>query len=272
MKFEFDATNDREVTAVFVALAILRDGDLSFPQLFGDDDQERRGQSDIIPLAVPVPPVPAVPPAVPAPPAAAVPAPPAASPAPAAASGDLSRPAGPAGPQLDKEGLPWDKRIHSNPATIKADGCWRSKRGLDAATKEAVTAELRQAMAAPPPGPPAPMFEEAAPGVPLEPSPDTADASTVFAGGAAAASSVPAPPVAAVPPPPVPAVPAAPAPAPAATAFADLMRKITGMQTAGTLTVEGVQQIAQSLGITGVRDLMARPDLIPSFDALLPQG
>jgi len=48
------------------------------------------------------------------------------------------------------------------------------------------------------------------------------------------------------------------------------MRKITGLQSAGHLTVEGTTQIATSLGITGVRDLMHRPDLIPSFDALLP--
>lgn len=71
--------------------------------------------------------------------------------------------------------------------------------------------------------------------------------------------------------PPVPPAPPAP---PAATgpvaSFADLMRKITGMQTAGTLTVERTTQISQELGITGVRDLMHRADLIPAFDAKLP--
>lgn len=73
-------------------------------------------------------------------------------------------------------------------------------------------------------------------------------------------------------PPPAAAPPAPPAP-PAAgpvASFADLMRKITGMQTAGTLTVERTTQISQELGITGVRDLMHRPDLIPAFDAKLP--
>ena len=38
----------------------------------------------------------------------------------------------------------------------------------------------------------------------------------------------------------------------------------------GTLTVQDTTAIATSLGITGVRDIMHRPDLIPSFDQLLP--
>lgn len=48
------------------------------------------------------------------------------------------------------------------------------------------------------------------------------------------------------------------------------MRKITGLQAAGHLTVEGTAEISQALGISGVRDLITRPDLVPSFDALLP--
>ncbi len=48
------------------------------------------------------------------------------------------------------------------------------------------------------------------------------------------------------------------------------MRKVTTRQAAGVLTVEGTAEISSALGITGVRDLLARPDLVPSFDALLP--
>lgn len=48
------------------------------------------------------------------------------------------------------------------------------------------------------------------------------------------------------------------------------MKKVTRMQTAGLVTVETTSQIAASLGLTGLRDLMNRPDLVPSFDALLP--
>lgn len=48
------------------------------------------------------------------------------------------------------------------------------------------------------------------------------------------------------------------------------MKKVTRMQTAGLVTVETTSQIAASLGLTGLRDLMNRPDLVPAFDALLP--
>lgn len=67
---------------------------------------------------------------------------------------------GPAGQQLDKTGLPWDKRIHSDGANkLNADGTWRKRRGLnDPALVARVEAELRAAMAAPavPAAPPVP--------------------------------------------------------------------------------------------------------------------
>lgn len=281
MRIEFDAGNATELSAVFVAIAVLRGGDLSLPLL--DDDTVPAG----IGAAPPAPPVAAVPPAPPvappvAPPIAAVAEslpPPAAPPAAPVA-------AAPAGVEVDAEGLPYDKRIHSSPASKKKDGKWRGKRGLDDATRQAVTAELKQAMAAPAPAAspvPPPMFEEAAPGVPLPPTEPPVDAATAFGAGAAtpAPSVPPAPPVAAVAVPPappvaaaepvVPAPPAAPpVPAGPAADFAGLMRKITGLQSAGHLTIQQTTEISQSLGITGVRDLMHRPDLIPSFDALLP--
>ena len=173
------------------------------------------------------------------------------------------------GVELDADGLPWDARIHSGPADKRpknADGRWRRARGVDDATVKAVTAELRQVMGAPAPAP-----------MP-----------------AAAPTPPPAPPVAVDPVPPVPVAPVPtvaptpppPTPEPAATAFgqdvagnahsagvatfADLMKKVTRMQTAGLVTVETTSQIAASLGLTGLRDLMNRPDLVPSFDALLP--
>lgn len=185
----------------------------------------------------------------------------------------------PGGVEVDKSGLPWDGRIHSGPADTKpknADGTWRKKRGVSDDEVAAVTAELRAALNAPaaPIVPVAPV--EAAAAAPVPPAPPVP---------AAPVSASPAPaPVAAAPTP----APAAPAPTPAAagtasgpavattansgpaTTFAELMRKITGLQTAGQLTVEGTAEIAQALGITGVRDLITRPDLVPSFDALLP--
>ena len=79
------------------------------------------------------------------------------------------------------------------------------------------------------------------------------------------------------PPPPAakeePAAPPPPATAAQSGAeeFSSLMKEIVAKQTAGTLSTELPAQIAQQLGLTGVADLMKRPDLIPSFRALLPQ-
>lgn len=56
---------------------------------------------------------------------------------------------------LDKNGLPWDKRIHSDPASMTDKGVWRKKRGVDEVAFNAVAAELRAAQPAQPPLPPA---------------------------------------------------------------------------------------------------------------------
>lgn len=48
---------------------------------------------------------------------------------------------------IDSAGTPWDERIHSKPPTEKADGTWRARRGVDAATVAAVTATLNATVA-----------------------------------------------------------------------------------------------------------------------------
>ena len=45
--------------------------------------------------------------------------------------------------ELDVNGLPWDKRIHSGKPTKNADGSWKKRRGVDDATFEKVVAELK---------------------------------------------------------------------------------------------------------------------------------
>lgn len=223
------------------------------------------------------PPAPPVSPAD-TPAAATTPTPePAASPQPTAA---------PAGVETDKNGLPWDERIHSGPKDKRpknADGSWRRKRGVDDALVEQVEAELRQVMGATgnpaPAAPTAAASPEPAPApaptaAPAAPPPTPADAGTASGpGGATTADNVPAPPVAAPPaatPTPAPTPPAEPATSGEMT-FPELMRKITALQSAGTLTVQATNEIAVSLGLTGVRDLIHRPDLIASFAALLPE-
>lgn len=56
-------------------------------------------------------------------------------------------------PATDKNGLPWDERIHAGTKALNGDGTWKKRRGVDDATVAAVTAELTGAAPAPTPAP-----------------------------------------------------------------------------------------------------------------------
>src|SRR6186713_168224 len=148
---------------------------------------------------VPSPPVPPVPPAPPAP----------------------AAPAGPTNPvELDKNGLPWDERIHAGTKAKNADGSWRQRRGLnDEALIKRVEAELRALLA-----------NNATSAAPFSQpitivavgKTDAESAGELVAKHVPAVPPVPAAATASVPPPPVtpvtpPAVPAPPVPAGAST-------------------------------------------------------
>jgi len=149
----------------------------------------------------------------------------------------------PPGVVLDAAGLPWDARIHGSTKTTNKDGTWRGKRNVDPNMVAAVEAELRAALAAP--GAPAPTLDPAAAFGTLDP---------------AAAFGTPQP-----------EAPAAPAPPVAATnAFAEFMKRVVAKQAAKTVTTEMTVEIAKSFGLSSIRDLAARPDLIPAFEAALP--
>lgn len=96
-------------------------------------------------------------------------------------------------PSLDKDGLPWDQRIHSASKSVNKDGTWRTKKNLDPATAAVVTAELKQVMAIPAVQQPllAPLTAFQASQIPAPPR----------------EAMVPTPPTAAVPVPPAPAAP-----------------------------------------------------------------
>lgn len=73
---------------------------------------------------------------------------------------------------LDSNGLPWDERIHAGTKSQNQDGSWKKRKGVDDATVDAVTAELRKTYPAPtpsgqpvvaPPAPPASVAETAPP-------------------------------------------------------------------------------------------------------------
>lgn len=55
-----------------------------------------------------------------------------------------------AAPNVDKNGLPWDARIHAGTKALNADGTWKKRRGVDDATIAAVTAELNSVNSAAP--------------------------------------------------------------------------------------------------------------------------
>lgn len=147
------------------------------------------------------------------------------------------------GVTLDKNGLPHDARIHASTAVLNVDGTWRAKRNVDSALVETVEAELHAVMAAPGPVPTPPVAMEVPP--------------------------VPTPPV---PPPPVPTLPVAEAAAAAAVSpFAAVMKRVVALQGAGRITSAEVTQTCVDIGLGNIRDLAKRPDLIPSFEALLPE-
>jgi hypothetical protein len=142
---------------------------------------------------------------------------------------------------LDKEGLPWDHRIHASSRVFNADGTWRIKRNSDPAFVEATKAELRKLMTIP--------VTPAAPAAPVVPPATTGTL------------EAPVVTVAAVPPP----------PAAASGGFPELMKDITARITAGALKQEAVVAAQKAIGLDSLLALAARPDLIAQFKAALPQ-
>lgn len=149
--------------------------------------------------AASVPPVPAPPvPSAPVPPAPSAPVP-QASPA--------------VGAELDKDGLPWDARIHSSSKEKNKDGTWRQRRNLADGEKERVEQELRAIMAIPVGGmtlplaaTPTPANPAAVPGAPIPaaPVPSVTDKAPIPA-PESGSNPVPQPPSPPIPAPPVPA-------------------------------------------------------------------
>lgn len=138
---------------------------------------------------------------------------------------------GPAGPEptdtpaeTDKDGLPWDERIHSSNHKMTAAGVWQLKRGVDKDLVEQVRAELLGNT------------------VDAGPTPDEA---------------FPVATTAAAPPPPPPAADEA-----TRTSFADIMRRVTAAQKAGVdtkplLEAAGVEKVVELNTNTDARDTMA---------------
>ncbi len=178
----------------------------------------------------------AVLPTAPVAPLAGVPLPPNASlppaPPPGPTAGAPTGAAPTASVVTDKNGLPWDARIHASSKTMNADGTWRGRRNTDAAIITAVEAELRALMAIPAPAP--------------------ASIAPV------AINSV------AVPPPPDPAATVSP------TTLAEMMPLLTTAMLAGKLQPTAVGEVLAEMGVAGGAPMLAaRPDLVPQVWAAL---
>ena len=145
-------------------------------------------------------------------------------------------PPAPAGEvERDKDGIPWDERIHASTKTKTQAGLWTRRRNLDDATFDAVMAELRAANTT--------RTMEAAQAISAAEA-FTPPASVVIP---------PAPPTAAA----VPTPPPAPAPAPSGEAptFVEIMKKVTTGQSAGKITQPVLQENLAAVGLDGIAKL-----------------
>ena len=74
--------------------------------------------------------------------------------------------------ELDKNGIPWDERIHAGTKRKNADGTWSLKKGVDKELAAQIIAEYQSATPTAPsaPTPPAPPSAPSKPGAPTAPS------------------------------------------------------------------------------------------------------
>lgn len=165
------------------------------------------------------------------------------------------------GVMVDKNGHPWDKRIHADSKAVKSDGTWRIRRcpkDQDKATwenyVEAVKVELTNTMSAPTP--------VTAPEVDDD---DVAATAAGFGNSTPVPTQEPVtviPPVVEAPAPVEPPVTDAPVPTGSVTTFQELMKYITTNRD--KVDVQKVTEICQNHGIQGIPLLNSRPDLIPT--------
>ena len=203
------------------------------------------------PLAASIPPI--ATPAIVAPPAPAISAPITTT------LGPASLGAGAASVELDKNGLPWDERIHAGTKTKLKGGEWKAKKNVEAALVVAVEAELRARMAATP---------AAVPAVPAAP---VVDPAAVF--GAAAPGVPPAPTIPTAPPvaPLAPAATVAPLVSVGPATFEQLMPRITAAVTAGIMPPTAVGAACAAHGVASVVTLQQSPQFVPLVWATLRQ-
>lgn len=197
-----------------------------------------------LPTAPVVPPASSIAPSMPPAPLApaAPPAPPAAAPTAAAVP---PGPAPAAGSELDRDGLPWDARIHAATKTKNKDGTWRQKRELDPAVRAAVEAELKAALSvqAAIAGAGLP-FAAPAPAAAAQPQLTPAQA-TAAAPGASLSDAAPP------------------------WTFASFSEKLVPLTLSGQVTEQALTAALQRQNLTSITQLALAPAVIPAIAAEL---
>ena len=157
------------------------------------------------------------------------------------------------GATLDKDGLPWDARIHASTKTFNADGTWRKKRGVETTLIQTVEGELKKLMAIPSPAAAAP--------TPPVPPPPPGPATTQAA-----------------PPPPGPATTQAAPPPPANATEAELRMQFVALVGRASAAIQNGKLMEHELNSTcafaGVGSLPLlgnRLDLVPQVAATIDQ-
>lgn len=170
---------------------------------------------------------------------------------------------------VDKNGIPWDDRIHSTPAKLTGKGVWRAKRSVSDELTAQVEAELRARAGQPAPAPVMTM--------PPMPTPMPMPAPVMTAPPVTMPPGYPAPaPVMTAPPPPAPA-PVAAAPIAAPTDFNSFMIAIQSLINSGRVDAayfgDLVQRVNAAAGTQfgAITDVASRPDLIPWVWSVMQQ-
>lgn len=149
---------------------------------------------------------------------------------------------------LDKNGLPWDERIHAGSKTKNQDGSWRYKRGVESRVVEPVEAELRAVMGLPAPVmAPLPSIPPVIPSLLIVPPPPAVPA-------AAAVPSITASPVVSAPT------------VAALNPFVSLITFAGAKNMEGKLTDAEIQAACQAFGVPAIPLMTNRHDLCPHVE------
>lgn len=182
--------------------------------------------------------------------------------------GPASLGAGAASVELDKNGLPWDERIHAGTKTKLKSGEWKAKKQVDSALVAQVEAELRARIAAMP----APVAAvPAVPAAPVAPAAPVVDPAAVFGGAAPGVPPAPAIPTAPPVAPLAPAATVAPSVSADPATFEQLMPRITAAVTAGIMPPTAVGAACAAHGVASVVTLQQSPQFVPLVWATLKQ-